>query len=107
MPITVDELTGAPAEAPTETPALDSDVRIVGWVNEIPRLRRSSPFDTVVQELRAGANPERIAQLEWGNKEITANKVNQLRKRYTDIEFTQVTRDGARQTFARYRGDTT
>lgn len=106
MNITVDELTGTNTETSMEAPT-QRDVRIVGWLNEVPRLRRSSPFDAVIEQIRQTGDTTRVAQLQWDDKDITANKVNQLRKRYPDVEFTQVTQGEGRQTYARYRGEPT
>jgi hypothetical protein len=100
MTITAQDLTNT-SSPPVET---EPAVRIVGWVDEVPRLRRSSPFDSVIAQLREMADTTRIAQLQWDDRQISANKVNQLRKRYPDVEFTQVTRGGQRETYARYRG---
>lgn len=99
MTITVDELT---TEAPTgDTPA---EVRILDWANELPRPQRVSPFDGIITELRNIGDTARFARLGWDGKVISPNRVNQLRKRYTDFEFCQITKSGEKQTWARYKG---
>jgi hypothetical protein len=99
MPITVDELT-------TETPTDDApaSVRIIDWADELPRPMRTSPFDAIITELRGIGDTARFARLGWDGKAISPNRVNQLRKRYADFEFFQVTKSGEKQTWARYKG---
>lgn len=111
MPITVDELTGTTTGADAGDPdteaaeGTDSTVRIVEWVTEIPKHRRVSPFDKVVEQLREKGDSAHYAKLEWDEKNITPNKVNQLRGRFKDVEFTQVTTPNGRETYARYKGE--
>jgi hypothetical protein len=109
MTITVDELTGtsaSPDAAQTQAPAAGSkEVRIVEWVDEVPQHRRVSPFDSVIEEIRRIGDPNRIAKIEWEEKPISPNKVNQLRKRYGDCEFKQITVPGGRETYVSYKGD--
>lgn len=109
MTITVDELSGtnnSPEVARAQPPAdTDKEVRIIEWVAEVPQHRRVSPFDTVIEEIRKLADPNRIAKIEWGEKPISPNKVNQLRKRYPDCEFKQITVPGGRETYVSYKGD--
>lgn len=111
MTITVDELTGtsgSPQTAHSQPSAPSAtDVRIIEWVSEVPQHRRVSPFDAVIEEVRKLADPERIAKIEWGEKPISPNKVNQLRKRYSDCEFKQITVPGGRETYVSYKGDNT
>lgn len=87
-------------------------VRIIEWVEEVPQHRRVSPFDAVIDEVRRIADPNRIAKIEWEEKPISPNKVNQLRKRYPDCDFKQVTvpdgsAEGKRETYVSYKGDST
>ena len=109
MPITTEDLTG-PADTNTSDPDAESSedtastVRIVEWVTEIPKHRRVSPFDKAVELLREKGDPAHYARLEWDEKPITPNKVNQLRGRFKDVEFTQVTTPNGRETYARYKG---
>jgi hypothetical protein len=111
MTITMDELSGTnpgPETAAPQPPASgDKTVRITEWVDEIPQHRRVSPFDAVVEEIRQQRDPSRAAKIEWGEKPISPNKVNQLRKRYTDLDFRQVTVPGGRETYVSYKGDST
>jgi hypothetical protein len=113
MPITIDELTGTvsgtePGQSspPPQSQAGETDkgVRIVEWVDAIPQHRRISPFDSVVEEIRRLADPTRVAKIEWEEKPISPNKVNQLRKRYPDCEFKQVTVPDGRETYVSYKG---
>lgn len=108
MTITVDELTGAAASSEGSRPqpqaAPSKEVRIIEWVDEVPQHRRVSPFDVVIDEIRKLADPKRIAKIEWEEKPISPNKVNQLRKRYTDCEFKQVSTPYGRETYVNYKG---
>jgi hypothetical protein len=71
--------------------------RIAEWVTELPRPRRTTDFDPVIEEIRTQGAPGQWARLEnGGSKAITANKISTLKKRYTDVEFKQV----GGQTFA-------
>lgn len=63
--------------------------RIAEWVTELPRPRRTTDYDTVIEEIRGG-EVGAWARLETGTKLITANKISTLKKRYEDIEFRQV-----------------
>jgi hypothetical protein len=103
VPAVPEQPTNAPAQTPATEPEPDPQVRIVAWTTEVPRNRRASPFDPVIDEIRKIGDTDKVAQIDWGPKEITANKVNQLRKRYTDCEFTQVTDQGQRVTFVRLK----
>jgi hypothetical protein len=109
MTITVDELSGTSASPDVARPQPQAtggqEVRIVEWVDEVPQHRRVSPFDSVIEEIRRIADPSRIAKIEWQEKPISPNKVNQLRKRYTDCEFKQITVPGGRETYVSYKGD--
>jgi hypothetical protein len=111
MTITVDELTGtnaSPEVAQSQSSTSGGkDVRIVEWVDEVPQHRRVSPFDPVIEEIRRMRDPKRIAKIEWEEKPISPNKVNQLRKRYPDCEFKQITVPGGRETYVSYKGDST
>lgn len=90
--------TGQPGE--TEHKAVP---RIAGWVQDLPRLRRGTDFDGVIDQIRA-SNEDGWAVLESGNgKGITANKVSTLKNRYPDIEFKQA----SGQTFARPKSEET
>lgn len=65
--------------------------RIAEWVTELPRPRRTTDFDAVIDQIRAEGQPDQWARLESGNgKAITPNKISSLKKRYTDIDFKQV-----------------
>lgn len=64
--------------------------RIVEWVKELPRPRRATDFDPVIEEVRTAGVPDEWARLENGEKPITANKISTLKKRYPDIEFKQI-----------------
>src|SRR3954454_16409683 len=108
MPITVDELTGAPpngsptqTESPPDTDSAPAQASIVEWVSEIPQRRRSTPFDAVIEEVRQANDPNKFAKIAYGDKTISANKVNQLRKKFPDCEFTQVTESGSKTTYVR------
>lgn len=111
MSITADELNAltstptqsAPAPESVQEPA-PAPVRIAGWAEELPRPKRHSPFDTVIDELRRIGDTTRFARLEWEGKTISPNRVNQLRKRYPDCEFNQVTQAGEKQTWVRFKG---
>jgi hypothetical protein len=108
--ITVDELnvSSANPEARPQAPTgANKEVRIVEWVEEVPQHRRVSPFDSVIEEIRRIGDPNRIAKIEWEEKPISPNKVNQLRKRYTDCEFKQISVPGGRETYVNYKGDST
>lgn len=109
MTITADELSGASGSPevahPQSPPDSGNAVRIIDWVSEVPQHRRVSPFDVVIEEIRKLADPKRIAKIEWGEKPISPNKVNQLRKRYPDCEFKQITVPGGRETYVSYKGD--
>lgn len=109
MTITVDELDGTSSspEVARAQPSASAgkDVHIVEWVAEVPQHRRVSPFDAVIEEIRKLADPKRIAKIEWDEKLISPNKVNQLRKRYPDCEFKQITVPGGRETYVSYKGD--
>jgi hypothetical protein len=109
MTITADELAGTSTSAEVDRPPsptnTTSSVRIVEWVDEVPQHRRVSPFDGVIEELRRLGDSEKIAKIEWDEKPISANKVNQLRKRYPDCEFKQVSTSGGRETFVSYKGN--
>jgi hypothetical protein len=113
---TLDELIGTPDASPTETTdappqpvaeqsPTDSDekVQIVEWVNEIPKPRRSSPFDPVIEAVRQQGDTERAALIDWPGKKITPNKVNFLRQRFPDCDFTQVTDGEDKKTYVRLR----
>lgn len=109
MTITTEELSGtsfSPEVARPPSQTAGKDVRIVEWVDEVPQHRRVSPFDAVIEEVRKTADPGRIAKIEWEEKPISPNKVNQLRKRYTDCEFKQISvPGGGRETYVSYKGD--
>jgi hypothetical protein len=109
MTVTIDELTGthtSPEDSQPKTqPNTTKTVRIVEWVDEVPQHRRVSPFDAVIEEIRRMRDPGKIAKIEWDEKPISPNKVNQLRKRYTDCEFKQITVPGGRETYVSYKGD--
>lgn len=62
--------------------------RIVDWVDNVPRRRRATDFDGIISEIRA-AGPGRWAIIAQGDKNLTANRVSALKKRYDDITFTQ------------------
>lgn len=75
----------------TESPASATKPRIAEWVKELPRPRRTTDFDPVIEEIRTAGVPDEWARLEsGGDKPITANKISTLKKRYTDIDFKQV-----------------
>lgn len=111
MTITADALSdpvASPAQSrpePADTTA--AKVRIVEWVDEVPQHRRVSPFDAVIEEIRRHADPTRIAKIQWDEKPISPNKVNQLRKRYPDCDFKQVSAGDGRDTYVSYKGNTT
>jgi hypothetical protein len=109
MTITADELNvdSGSSGVIRPQPQPGKDVRIVEWVAEVPQHRRVSPFDVVIAEIRKLADPNRIAKIEWEEKPISPNKVNQLRKRYPDCEFKQITVPGGRETYVSYKGDST
>lgn len=81
--------------------------RIAEWVTELPRPRRSTEYDTVIDQLRKEATPspngdQQWARLESGNgKAITPNKVSTLKKRFPDVDFRQV----GGETFAAVKQD--
>ncbi len=106
MPISAEELTDTPSydEPEAEPEGNDLGVRIVEWVEEIPRNRRTGPFDSIIDEVRRLADTARSAKIQWGRKAITPNKVNQLRKRFPDCEFTQVSTPEGRDTYVRFKG---
>ena len=110
MPITVDELNATPPPDGDTSPSSEPDApvpepQIVGWVDEIPKNRRSNPFEKIVREVREFNDPTKIARVTWGDKVITPNKVNQLRKRFKDCEFTQATLpEGGKATYVRFKG---
>lgn len=115
MPITVDDIAGPDStdQAPTDpeaakrTASEQQRAEIVEWVDEIPKHRRANPFDPVVEQVRAFGDPAKSAKVTWGDKTITPNKVNQLRTRYPDCEFTQVTGPEGKNTYVRWRGPDT
>lgn len=65
-----------------------AEPRIVEWVAEVPRRRRATDFDGVIDEVR-GAGAGKWAIIAQGEKNLTANRVSSLKKRYSDISFTQ------------------
>jgi hypothetical protein len=109
MTITTDQLTGVPATVEAVAPSTnhtEPEVTIVDWVTEVPKHRRTSPFDPLVDEIRRIGDTTRSAKVAWGDKPISPNKVNQLRKRYPDVEFSQVSvTGGGRDTYVRYTGN--
>lgn len=107
MTITADALSGStssPSEPTPEPSDTSGKVRIVDWVDEVPQHRRVSPFDAVIEEIRRQADPKRIAKIEWEEKPISPNKVNQLRKRYPDCDFKQISVGDGRETYVSYKG---
>jgi hypothetical protein len=102
MPISPDALSD-PAVSTGKSHA--GPVRIVGWVDEVPRRRRNSPFDALVAELVELGDTSRVAMIEWEGKEITSNKVNQLRKQHPNCEWTQVTEGDRHVTYVRLKAD--
>lgn len=112
MPITAEELTGTPTDPNSHAATLtsvsnsggDPEVTIEEWVTEVPRHRRTSPFDKVIEQIRQTGDTQRSARISWGHKTISPNKVNQMRKRYPDCEFSQVSKPDGRETYVRYTG---
>lgn len=77
------ELTDRPSNG-----TVTAEPRIVDWVDHVPRRRRATDFDAIITEIRA-AGAGRWAIIAQGDKNLTANRVSALKKRYDDIAFTQ------------------
>lgn len=89
MPLPLEDDLPEPTDQPTE-PDTPTKPHIAEWVEELPRPRRTTDFDPVIDQIRQ-QTPGQWARLQSGNgKPISANKCSTLKKRYPDVEIKQV-----------------